>query len=390
MVARWRRMVGLVALLLLSACAPADAWPTDAPTPSVASGRWTRLPDAPLSARHDAVGAWVGGRFVVTGGRTDRPCPPAASCAGPVKPAERDGAAFDPTTGVWSVIAAAPTPISGRNVAVVDHQLYVLVEATDVEPAAFVRYDPGADRWDRLPVPSQNWSTLVSADELVIAVAGSDEHRASVDLALDPKTKTWRRLRDDPLGPSFDREATWFDGRLLLAAKDLVDNPGADGPALVRLAWWDPDSDAWSAPTETELIGWGPRAVGDRVVWPDTDSADGGEIGNWGRSYDAGGILDPATGSMSALPTAPDRDGLVASGLVVGSRVVVGPDLGARRTRHGGHLLDPATRSWTRLAPLPGSDRSAEVVAANDHTIFVWGGGSTDSNNLADGYLLRI
>src|SRR5690606_35019681 len=97
------------------------------------------------------------------------------------------------------------------------------------------------------------------------------------------------------------RETAWLDDRLLLTAKDLVASPGSDGPAVVRMSVLV-DWSAWGPPVDTEVIGWGPVAVGERVVFPGTRSADGGTVNRWGRAYPEGGTYDPATGTWTDLP----------------------------------------------------------------------------------------
>jgi hypothetical protein len=129
----------------------------------------------------------------------------------------------------------------------------------------------------------------------------------------------------------------------------------------------------------TGVIGWGPVAVGSRVVWPGTGSADGGAVGNWGRSYPEGGILDPSSGTWQALPRPPWPPALDCCTTVVGDRVLV-----------GGQLLDPATGHWTRVPQLPGVTRRAATVVGGPRTLLVWGGATTGTRpgNLATGYLL--
>jgi hypothetical protein len=346
------------------------------------SGEWTQLPDAPLSARHEADGVWVDGRFVVMGGWSSPSCPPNADCAPPAESALRDGASFDPATKRWTPIADAPVPVAGLNGVVAGGRVYLLTpeqERAD-SPTSFLSYDPGSDTWTKHPLPP-TWGALVAAGSAVVAVPESDENGATTDAAFDIKTNKWQRLPDDPLGPSFDRSAVWTDGGLLLAAKDLVPNPGADGPALVRLARLDDGFSRWSTLPDSEIIGWGPMAVQDRVVWPGTGSADGGGVGNWGRDYFEGGIFEPASGQWQALPRAPWKPALGAYPVVAGSRALV-----------AGHLLDPATGRWTRVPKLPGEQRAAATVIASPDLLLFWGGSTIGERpaNFDTGYLLHL
>jgi hypothetical protein len=340
-----------------------------------------RVPLGPLSARQDALAAWVAGRFVVFGGWSSSPCPPNASCVEPEEPALRDGASFDPATGSWRPIADAPVPVAGPGVVVADGRVYVLTPDQNRadSPASFLSYDIGRDIWRKLPRPPVD-GALVAADGMVLIIGSTDDQRGAVDAMFDPRKGSWREIPADPLGPSYDREAVWIGDRLLLAAKEFVPNPGSEGPSLVRLAVLDRTLVTWSALPDSEIIGWSPVAVAGRVVWPSPGSADGG--GSWGRSYAEGAIFDPSTGSWQPLPVPPRgwTPGLSCCALAVAGRVLV-----------GGHLLDPLTREWTRVPMLPGGPRRAATVAAGPDTPHGLGGVLEKEGRtiLATGYLLR-
>ncbi|WP_157720358.1 Kelch repeat-containing protein [Friedmanniella luteola] len=380
-----RAAAALVACVLLPGCGSvADALPAEAPVFPAGVGAWSRLPPSPLSARHEAAGASLGGRFYVVGGWSDPPCPPAASCAAPARPPHRDGAAFDPATGRWRAIAPAPTPVGGvLQMTVVGQRLYVLTGSLDRadSPVSFLSYDPGADAWSTLPAPQLADPQLVAAGTKIVAVGCSDEQEAAVDAVFDPVTERWRRLPDDPLGPSYGRSAAWLGDQLLLTASDLVPSPGADGPPLTRLAVLDDGLTDWTLLPDSDIVGGHPTWVADRVVFPMTGSEDGGTIGTWGRHHANGAILDPATGTWTSLPEPPEGrsalDGVIGS---VGDRTLV-----------GGQLLQPRTRTWTRVPAAPWGQgyRTSQTIVTGPDGVFVWGG-SDEADNLAEGYLLPL
>ncbi|WP_344806844.1 Kelch repeat-containing protein [Microlunatus ginsengisoli] len=267
---------------------------------------------------------------------------------------------------------------------VVGNAAYVLIEKTEQEAAALLRYEPTADRWARLALPSDPSATLVAGDHRVFAVPGFSDGKAVRLQALDTASAevSWRTLPADPLGSADYRQATWFDGRLMLAGPPLATGSGG-AAARVRITWWDQDSDTWTKPVDGKVTGWDPTTVGARIVWPGHGDATSG-------SAASGGIYDPDADRWADLPDPLDLDGLDrASGLVVGSRIVIGePSAGADSGR--GQLLDPVSRHWTAIAPLPGPPRFAAATAASVDEIFVWGGGTAKEENLADGYLLRV
>src|SRR2546426_18980 len=80
--------------------APAGGFrPGPAPGPScrlpVAAGSWSTFDPGPLASRSEAVGVWTGHEMVVVGGLV-------GYAAG------ADGAAYDPQTGRWHMIAPRP------------------------------------------------------------------------------------------------------------------------------------------------------------------------------------------------------------------------------------------------------------------------------------------
>lgn len=234
-----RVLIVLTAAVLAAGCAAGAERPTPAATAESRSraeaAEWTAVPAGPLAARHGAVAAWVGGRFVVVGGRSGPPCPPDGECAAPRDPALRDGAILDPATGTWQRITAAPIPVAATGVppVVAGDRVYLLADA----PASFLSYEPANDRWQRLRPPPVAGG-LVAAGGEVLAVP--TESGQGADAAFDPRAGTWRSLPRDPLGPSFDRSAVWLGDRVLLSAKKLVPNPGAD--ARPRSSDWPPST----------------------------------------------------------------------------------------------------------------------------------------------------
>ncbi|MDQ3462502.1 MAG: hypothetical protein M3471_05650, partial [Actinomycetota bacterium] len=76
---------------------------------SAAAGRWTPMSDGPLSPRIAAANVWTGQELLLWGGRD---CP-AGRCDDESVPALVDGAAYDPATDTWRILA--PSPLSPRS-----------------------------------------------------------------------------------------------------------------------------------------------------------------------------------------------------------------------------------------------------------------------------------
>ena len=69
---------------------------------NVRRGVWSLLPPAPLRARGHAVAVWTGTEVLVWGGFASKGLPPGD------EPERSDGAAYNPATRVWRVMAEAP------------------------------------------------------------------------------------------------------------------------------------------------------------------------------------------------------------------------------------------------------------------------------------------
>lgn len=342
--------------------------------PAPESG-WTRLDDPPLSARYRSTAVWTDDMLIVFGGTDRKYCGPAAECFVPDRLPKQDGARWDPRTGGWSPIAPPPVPIGFALSAVVDGMVYVLAAPTTSEPGVrptFVAYDPDADRWTELPLPDEHGSgfgRLVAGAGEVLLVQATHEHGDYADLRFDPATRSWTALPADPLRPSFDRDLTLVGDLLVLTGIDVTPSPGGDdGPARYRAATWTDDR-GWQELSSSEVIGWDPEwlAVGSQLINPATGSSDGGATNSYERAYPVCGILDPATGAWSDLPSAPTRAG--SSSLVTGN--VGDEELLVTST---GWALQPATGRWHELGTPPeGPDELAAIAVGNGH-LFAIGG----------------
>lgn len=357
--------------------------PAPAATPSSTpdAAGWVRVAPSPLAPRWGAAGVWVMGRYLVVGGFDGVPCPPNASCV------ERwnrltDGALYDPETNTWTPIAPVP---SARGVAieavVLGSSVYLLEEwgGRGKPPRSLLRYDLATDAWRTYRVPQPAGDALVATDRSVVVLSGSDEGGVVPDRVLTPEDSAWSTLPKDPLGPSFNRGALWLGDRLLLTGHRLVASPGAKEPSLMRLAVLDRTLTRWRRLPDSPILGsGGARYVSGRVVWPSIDSADGGEVGNWGRFYPFGAIYDPASGAWTELPAIRGRGGLSGNPVATERLVAV-----------AGDLLDPVSLAWTAVPASPASRRTGATVVGGPDSVLCWGG-SNGRLSYAEGFLLRV
>lgn len=115
-----------------------------------ASGRWSRVPDAP-TARNSAASAVIDGRIYVVGGRTALKQADGSLRQVNVPTLE----VFDPGNNTWTSRAPMPQARGGLAAAAYGGKLYVFggeqwVPEQRVFADSWV-YDPARDRWDALP-----------------------------------------------------------------------------------------------------------------------------------------------------------------------------------------------------------------------------------------------
>jgi hypothetical protein len=343
------------------------------------AGGWTQLPDPPLLPRTGASAAWTGTEVVVFGG-WDFLCPPGADCApDPSTQTFVDGAAYDPGSGSWRSIAAAPTPVTNAEAVNVGGDVYVLAPcgpgANCVTENLLLRYRPVTDRWDtyRGPPGPGGGVVLVAAGERVLAVRLSDESSdlAGPDAAFDPTTGSWTELPDDPLPPLYDRQIVRVGDDLLLFGKQLGTGQ-SPGPLLgARL---DPVSGSWEELPPAPGSGFQTWAVDGRVLLNP----------HFGAAM-LGGVFDPTTDTWSSLPAFPSAEswrGDMAGALGTDSAVF---------EYSSGWVLDVPAGRWLEIPAVDGRSTFPDTsTIAVGRDLFVYGGedwSGDDGRLLGDAWL---
>jgi hypothetical protein len=371
-----RSALTLAAVLVLASCSASPALPAPVGSPESApqspvgqragtGAGWRELPGSPLSPRALALGLWTGQEALLIGG-IDEPCPPGADCVGDRSPLLA-AAAVNPDTGRWRVLAEPPVALLWMQGAVVGGVAYVQGHTVG-DGIAMLVYDIAADRWSRGSLPAASGLTLVPAGDLLFAVRGSEETEPGPDYVYRPDERTWTELPADPLGAGFDRAMAWTGRELVLFDHKIVPNPGADGPSVTRAAAFDPASGRWRRLPDSSLLGTGPwLAEGGKLIAPALGGADGGQVGNWGRTYPYGGVLDPAAGTWSPLPDAPGAGTGGGHGSAFGA-------VSAVYAERPGPVLNAATGKWGAIPPLPQAEVTDSTVVAAGNRMLVFGG----------------
>jgi hypothetical protein len=217
--------------------------------------RWRMIAPSPLSGRHNHAAAWTGTEMLIVGGD-----------------GTRDGAAYDPVSDTWRRLPDAPFPLGSIDdetaldpAVFIDNELWVWAVSTDQA----ARYDSREDRWIRAAAPPFDDpadGVLRVVDGHLIAVGSSRTSTALVVARADLTTGAWTRLPDgvltaDELVPSIDPAWTAAAGDRLIAWS--ISSPRA----IVVL---DPESGAWTAldphPLPSCESASGPISLGTRFL----------------------------------------------------------------------------------------------------------------------------
>jgi len=365
-----KRIGGLVLALALASCGGSEPGGGRATAQRAERGTWTRLPASPLAPRWGAHAVEVNGKLLVLGGTGAPACPLNADCITPKEAPYSDGAAYDPGTQTWAGLSQSPVPIGYASSAVLNEKVYLLVapfrSSHPTARDAFLSYDTVRDEWRELQLPpTPEYRFLTATDSAIVAYQGSQENAFLGDFVFDPASDTWSRMPADPLHASYDRSMVWTDHGLVLLGLENVPNPGAEGPSLYRAAVFARDE--WRRLPDSEVVGWNPMWswTRDRVVNASTERADGGETNNWGRTYFAGGMLDPATGEWASLPNVPDGHGPFTGVYANNERF---------GSAGGGWVFDAEEGTWLELTRPPGGPDVDHAHAWVGDELVVWGG----------------
>lgn len=324
---------------------------------------WEPLPNSPLSPREFPAVVAADDKILVIGGSKAHPCPPNASCLAPREPVLRDGASFDLLTRKWSPLPDAPTGVINAQTARLNGSTFLMVNRSPWHGTRRTLLEFVHGTWKEHNVPG-GYVSLAATDRELILYSETHENGYAPDLAVDPTTDETRELPRDPLEPSFDRYMTWTGEDLVLTAKDDVEQPNSDRPAVIRAAALN--GTRWRKFPDSESIGSYPWLfVAGRLVLPALGSAEGGQVNGWGRSYNEGGILDPHTGEWSDLPNAPK---------VGRGDSFPGCAADATRTFCSGWALDVANSRWAPLPAIDGGAPSHAGSAIVRNELIVWGG----------------
>lgn len=326
----------------------ADPMPPD-PVPS--QGTWQRLPDLPLSPRANPVTGWTGTEALVVGGYLTL-CPPNASCRDADETA-RDGAAYNPETETWRVMAEAPVAMANyfRSVMVGDN--LVLFDGQ----RGWFAYDASDDEWRTLPSPQQDVvdsGSLTSTDGFVYVIG-----KPGPVLGLDVADGRWVVLPDSFVGGAEARTVVATPQGLVLSGAWVDGSP----ETVVAQVWGSSNRQPLQTGQLVPFAHW----TGERLVALDLQTIENDD----GTTTPYGGMLDPRTGQWSPLPGPPKESASDGWSPVAAD----GPLMAG-----WGHVYDDRDQSWTRLGRPDGATAEGGVGAVwSEGRLLVLGGADSRS-----------
>ena len=333
--------------------APAAAR-TSAATPS-----WHTIATSPIPGRLSASVVWTGHQMIVWGGFS--------GTYG--KEARRDGAIYDPVTDRWHQIRSAPAGvIGGGGAAAWTGRRAVVWAGNSLEgPAEGAVYDPRTDRWRMLPRgplgPREGYVSVWTGRELVVIGGSSGDGLVHpIAAAVNPRTRTWRRLPGlNYMDGLLASGAVWSGDRLFVAGSAYDCSPSPCTPYPVFLGY-DMATDV-AVPIDLSNA---PSPSITPVAWTGT------EVLATGLDQASVVLYDPATDTWrtgSPALCAMDPGGYEQSAWLDGRYVTA-------CGRDALQVYDVASDTWRTIqagsSPLNHREESAIVWAGTD--LIVWSG----------------
>jgi hypothetical protein len=184
---------------------------------------WRKLPTGPLAGRY-ASGAWTGRDLIIAGG---------SNADGKVF---ADAAAYAPATNTWRKLASLPMPLT-EAVAVWDGHEVLLTGGRTLMGGRLrlvtrgFAYNPGTNRWRRLPAMGQGRIGHVAVwSGRQLLVWGGATQRAGVwvappcGVAYDPAHNRWSALPRSPLRGRRLPTAVWTGRQMIVWGGQPIGN----------------------------------------------------------------------------------------------------------------------------------------------------------------------
>lgn len=332
-----------------SAAAPGIGLPTVVP-PSPTPSSTPPAGPAAQGEQSNPVQVWTGSQYLVWGRET-----------GVSSELRTDGWSFNPVTG--QRVDIPPSPLSAHRFAagVWTGTELIVCCGSSVEPDAGAAFDPSTGRWRSLTAaPPHSVAAVVGSawtGSEMLVLFGSEGRPSDTNqlFAYNPERDAWRRLPDLPVIAPYRPKTAWTGSKLVVWPQVRNSGAGASDPGGFA---FDPLIGSWSAlppiPAQAQVAFGDVAGVrGELVVWG-LDLTNTGRVGY--RLRDGASQWRP----MSPPPLPPIGryyEGLPGSQTLVADdrsgRVVVKPTLadGLADRPHPLLSYDPTTDRWQEVGP---------------------------------------
>jgi N-acetylneuraminic acid mutarotase len=416
------------------------------------TGRWKRIPRAPLVSPRAVIGSVLtGNKLIVWGGeKSDKPA--------------SDGAVYDLDRGAWSKMAPAPLEGHEHFTMLALGEDRVIVWGGESDPRGAI-YDAVKNSWKRvadapITLGMEPYTSGILQDKLLVWGIGVTSRQNAVGAVYDIDKNVWTKMPDAPMLALDDWPAFFYKRKFVVWGGRSAGTDGVHG------ALYDVDTNTWKtiarAPLEIGLNldpngkgrkegrNWGATTlVGNKlVIWSgcpgpvvaqprgsfadgavydiDTDTwktmskapieprffpracAWGNKVVVWGgirdRFFFDGAIYDIEHDSWETIPDAPVRArwdiysyGLFgynrAAPALRGSRLVIwggqeDATSGAKDASVGA-IFDLEKRTWERIPPGPIRGRDYHALFLSGNRLVIWGGRDASTVSL-DGAIYEM
>jgi N-acetylneuraminic acid mutarotase len=287
---------------------------------------------------------------------------------------------YDPAADSWTAVASLPTARSHIEPATFVRNGRIVViggraRPSGVESVADVtEYDPGTNQWRALsPLPRGRVAPIAApiGDRVLVAAGGQQSALPDTRVTwIGRFDSAWEPFPEMPVGMG-EVAGGIIGDRLYLIGHDarqtLALNLGSGR--------WDP---TLTHPLRVMFGSHHAAEVVDNRLWI---------IGGLGGGEGEVQVFDPDTKRWAFGPKMPFAAGSSATAAIGGVIYVAGGIVGDTTTRQAARL-DPATMTWTSIAPMPRA-RNHAASGTDGTRFYVFGGrgpGSGDSNEIANGF----
>jgi large repetitive protein len=279
--------------------------------------------------------------------------------------------------GCWTARQDLPVALLDAGGAAVGGKLYVVGGKTNAgHQSKMYVYDPTTETWTvgpDLPGAAVENPALVAVDGKLYAFGGSTapfSGAVSNAAVFDPAASTWTALAPMPTARG-GAAARAIDGKIY-----VVGGMGGDGGSLTNVEVFDPATSTWTsvAAMATRRDNLGAAAIDGKlyVFGGRTRNADGTTIDG---TLASGEVYDPATDTWSSIAPMPTGRRTMVVGTLNGRAQLIGGEISSDGKAFAeNEEYDPVTNSWRSLKSMP-TTRHGAAAATIGGVIYVVGGG---------------